>query len=166
MLMPARVEATLTDEQTRRVSAIAWGMASIRAASCRVKPFWTMAEKPPTKSMPTSAAAASRAWATATKSSLEPPATTSAIGVTDTRRLTIGTPYFSWISRATGTSRPARATILSWMRSQTRPTSREAQSFREMPMVTARTSRFWSWIMRTVSRISSLVMKTMASRRR
>ena len=31
-------------------------------------------------------------------------------------------------------------------------------------MVTARTSRFSAWIMRTVSRISSLVMKTMADR--
>jgi hypothetical protein len=51
---------------------------------------------------------------------------------------------------------------LSWMRSQTRATSREAQSLSEIPMVTARTSRFSSWIMRTVSRISSLVMKTMA----
>ncbi len=61
MLMPARVEATLTDEHTRRVSAMACGMASIRAASCRVAPFCTRAEKPPTKSMPISAAAASRA---------------------------------------------------------------------------------------------------------
>ncbi len=84
------------------------------------------------------------------------------MGVIDTRRLTIGTPYFSWISRATETRRPARATILSCTRWQTRPTSREAQSFSEMPMVTARTSRFSSWIMRTVSRISSFVMKTMA----
>ena len=61
MLMPARVEATLTDEQTRCVSAMAWGMASISAVSRAVKPFCTSAEKPPTKSMPISAAAASRA---------------------------------------------------------------------------------------------------------
>ena len=61
MLMPARVVATLTEEQTRSVLASASGMDSMRAVSPRVKPLWTSAEKPPTKSMPTSAAAASSA---------------------------------------------------------------------------------------------------------
>ena len=61
ILMPARVEATFTEEQTRCVLPIASGIDSIRAASPRVKPFWTMQLKPPTKSMPISSAAASSA---------------------------------------------------------------------------------------------------------
>ena len=64
MLMPARVEATLTDEHTRCVLPMASGIASMRAVSLRVKPFWTSALKPPRKSMPTSSAAASSACAT------------------------------------------------------------------------------------------------------
>ena len=64
MLMPARVEATLTDEHTRCVLLTACGMASMSAASPREKPFWTRALKPPTKSMPISSAAASSACAT------------------------------------------------------------------------------------------------------
>ena len=66
MLMPARVEATLTEEQTRCVAPMASGIASMSAASLRVKPFWTSALKPPRKSMPTSSAAASSACATST----------------------------------------------------------------------------------------------------
>ena len=66
MLMPARVEATLTDEHTRCVPPIASGMASMRALSPCVKPFCTRQLKPPTKSMPISSAAASSACATST----------------------------------------------------------------------------------------------------
>ncbi len=82
------------------------------------------------------------------------------MGVTETRRFTIGMPYFSCSSAATSTRRPARRTILAWMRSAVRRVSPAAQSASEMPMVTARTSRFSDRIMLTVSRISSAVMKT------
>ena len=126
---------------------IASGMASISAASPRVKPFCTMALKPPTKSMPISSAAASSACATSTKAAGSSPPTTCAMGVTDTRLLTMGMPYFSSISPATVTRRPARCTILAWMRSAVRCGSRSEQSASEMPMVTARTSRFSDWIM-------------------
>ena len=87
------------------------------------------------------------------------------MGVTETRRFTMGTPYFSWSSAATSTSRPARRTILAWMRSAVRRVSPAAQSVSEMPMVTARTSRFSDLIMLTVSRISWAVMKTTAAPR-
>jgi len=63
ILMPARVEATLTDEHTRRVPPMASGIDSMSAASLLVKPFWTRALKPPMKSIPTSSAAASMALA-------------------------------------------------------------------------------------------------------
>jgi len=82
------------------------------------------------------------------------------MGVTATRLLTIGTPYFSCSSSATATSRPARRTILARTRSAVRRGSRSAQSSSEIPIVTARTSRFSDLIMWTVSRISSAVMKT------
>ena len=48
MLMPARVVATFTDEQTRVVAASASGIESISARSPGVIPFSTSAEKPPT----------------------------------------------------------------------------------------------------------------------
>ena len=47
-LMPARVVATFTDEQTRVVVASASGIDSISARSPGVIPFSTSAEKPPT----------------------------------------------------------------------------------------------------------------------
>ena len=48
VLMPARVLATLTDEQTRSVCASASGIESISARSPGVIPFSTSAENPPT----------------------------------------------------------------------------------------------------------------------
>ncbi len=63
MLMPVRVVATLTLAQTRFVPASASGMAAIRLSSLWLDPLWTRAEKPPMKSTPTWAAAASRAFA-------------------------------------------------------------------------------------------------------
>jgi hypothetical protein len=48
MLMPARVLATLTDEQTRSVCASSSGIESISARSPGVMPFSTSAENPPT----------------------------------------------------------------------------------------------------------------------
>ncbi len=46
-LMPARVVATFTDEQTRLVTASASGIESTSARSPEVIPFSTSAEKPP-----------------------------------------------------------------------------------------------------------------------
>ncbi len=48
MLMPARVVATFTDEQTRSVTASASGIESSRTASPGVMPFSTWAENPAT----------------------------------------------------------------------------------------------------------------------
>ena len=44
MSMPARVEATFTDEQRKRVVASASGMDSISRRSASVMPFCTSAE--------------------------------------------------------------------------------------------------------------------------
>ena len=61
--MPARVEPTLTEEQTISVTASASGMASISLSAPRVMPFCTRAEKPPMKLMPRSCAARSSVFA-------------------------------------------------------------------------------------------------------
>ena len=60
MLMPALVVPTLTDAQTRSVTASASGIDAISAMSPRVMPFCTSAEKPPKKFTPTCFAARSR----------------------------------------------------------------------------------------------------------
>ncbi len=67
MLMPARREATLTDAHTRSVCESTSGSESITTASPGVMPLWTRAVKPPTKSTPHSAAAASSVLATCTR---------------------------------------------------------------------------------------------------
>ncbi len=79
------------------------------------------------------------------------------------RLLTMGTPYFSWISRATSTRRPRGAMILAWMR---RPRLRLAAGavVERDAHGDARTSRFSDRIMVTVSRISLAVMKTTCRR--
>ena len=59
ILMPERVEATFTLEQTRSVWVRAVGMERIRRRSLSVKPFWARAEKPPIKFTPTAFAALS-----------------------------------------------------------------------------------------------------------
>ena len=53
MLMPARVDPTFTLEHTKSVAASASGMESMRLLSARDAPLCTRAEKPPTKSTPT-----------------------------------------------------------------------------------------------------------------
>ena len=63
MLMPALVEPTFTEEQTKSVVASASGMELMSFRSAWVKPFCTRAEKPPMKLMPTVLAALSRAAA-------------------------------------------------------------------------------------------------------
>ena len=66
MLMPARVEATLIEEQTNCVCANASGIERMSRISPRVKPFCTSAENPPMKFTPHSFAARSIASAKGT----------------------------------------------------------------------------------------------------
>ena len=66
ILMPARVEPTLTLAQTRSVAAMASGMERISFQSPVVAPFWTRAEKPPIKLTPQVLAARSRVLAIST----------------------------------------------------------------------------------------------------
>ncbi len=113
MLMPARVEATFTLEQTRSVVASADGMEAMRRRSALPAPFCTSAEKPPMKSMPSVLAARSMACATGVRSSSVVAAATWAMGVTDTRLLTMGMPYSRSRSPATSTSPSAVVVILS-----------------------------------------------------
>ena len=66
MLMPARVEPTLTEEQTSSVSARASGMERMSFPSAAVMPLCTRAEYPPIKLTPQVLAARSRARAKGT----------------------------------------------------------------------------------------------------
>ncbi len=103
MLMPARVEPTLTEEQTYLVCASACGMARMRRSSACVVPFCTSAEKPPMKLTPQLSAARSSASAKGTYSSVLEAAATSAIGVTAIRLLTMGMPNSASMSSQRGT---------------------------------------------------------------
>ena len=113
MLTPAREDATLTDEQTTSVAARAWGMESMSARSLAVAPPSTSAENPPMKSTPTARAASSSILAQAVRSDSREAAATRAIGVTETRLLTIGMPSSSSILPHTDTRPDARAAMRS-----------------------------------------------------
>ena len=93
-LMPALVEPMLIDEHTWPVAASASGIESISVRSPGVMPLWTSAEKPPTRSMPTSCTASSSAFARATAASRFPAWRSRRIeaGVMARRLLTIWTP--------------------------------------------------------------------------
>ena len=78
--------------QTSSVWASASGIDSISSRSPAENPFWTRAEKPPTKLTPTSLAAASSVLANSTGSGSLHPASSMAIGVTEMRLLTMGMP--------------------------------------------------------------------------
>ena len=103
MLMPARVEAMLSEEHTRSVVASASGTLAMRRRSALPMPFWTSAEKPPMKSMPRVSAARSMACASGERSSSGQPAAIWAIGVTETRLLAMGMPYSLCRSSAVST---------------------------------------------------------------
>ena len=107
MLMPARVEAMLSEEHTRSVVASASGMLAMRRRSVTPMPFCTSAEKPPMKSIPRASAARSMACASGERSSSGQPAATWAIGVTETRLLAMGMPYSFCRSSAVSTRRSA-----------------------------------------------------------
>ena len=92
MLMPALVEPTFTLEQTKSVSARAWGMARSSSSSPRARPFCTRAEKPPMKFTPQVLAARSMVFAKGTRSSVSHPPATRAMGVTEMRLCTMGIP--------------------------------------------------------------------------
>ena len=110
MSMPVLVEPTLTDEQMRSVTAIASGIERISSSSAGVIPLETTAEYPPMKLTPSFFAARSSVLAMRTKSfavrqQAEP---TMAMGVTEMRLLTIGTPNSRPISSPVFTSLPAK----------------------------------------------------------
>ena len=111
--MPARVVATLTEEQTRSVAASADGIDSISRRSDSVMPLCTSAENPPMKLMPTVCAARSSASASGVSSVSAQAAATSAIGVTEMRLLMTGMPYSFSIRFPTSTRCSARWVILS-----------------------------------------------------
>ena len=104
MLMPARVEPTFTLEHTKSVAARASGMESMRLLSARDAPLCTRAEKPPTKSTPTTFAALSMATAMGDRSRASVAAQISAMGVTEMRLFTMGMPYSRSSCSAVGTS--------------------------------------------------------------
>ena len=104
MLMPARVEPTFTEAHTLSVAARASGMEFIRFSSARDAPLCTSAEKPPTKSTPTSLPALSIAMAMGERSVAWVAAQISAMGVTEMRLFTIGMPYSRSSCSAVGTS--------------------------------------------------------------
>ena len=94
MLMPVFVLPTLTEEQTKSVSAMAFGMERISSSSAFVMPLLTSAEYPPRKLTPTCFAALSSTFASSTKSSevLQTFPATNAIGVMEILLFTIGIP--------------------------------------------------------------------------
>ena len=113
MLMPARVEPTLTLAQTSSVSARASGMEAMSLSSPDVMPFCTRAEKPPMKFTPTAWAARSMALAKGVKSDVRLAAPTMEMGVTATRLLTMGMPSSRSMASPVATSLSARRQIFS-----------------------------------------------------
>ena len=108
MLMPLRVEPTLTLPHRRAVLEKASGMESRSVSSARVAPLCMSAPYPPMKLTPTAPAASSSATAMATGSSPQIMPT----GVTLMRLLTIGTPSSLSSSPPTRTrSRATRVTL-------------------------------------------------------
>ena len=93
ILIPALVEATLTDEQTSSVWDKASGMDSISVRLPLENPFCTNALYPPMKLIPSSCAALSRVCAMRMAPLRLIPPAIRAMGVTDTRLLMIGMPY-------------------------------------------------------------------------
>ena len=114
MLMPARVDPTFTDAHTLSVAARAAGIDSIRLLSAREAPLCTSAEKPPTKSTPTSLPALSIAIAIGERSVAWVAAQISAMGVTEMRLFTIGMPYSRSSCSAVGTSFSAAVVMRSY----------------------------------------------------
>ena len=150
ILIPARVEATLTLEQSSFVSLSTSGIEASRRSSARVAPLCIRAEYPPRKLTPTSAAARSSASAIGRGSSWQIRLT----GVTLIRLFTIGIPSSVSISSPVFTRSRAVRQIFSYTRSAHRFASRSEQSSRLIPSVIVRISKFSCWIMCIVWRIS------------
>ena len=66
IFIPDFVQPTFTDAHTLFVVANASGIESIKILSPLVHPFWTKAENPPKKSIPSVSAALSKVWANLT----------------------------------------------------------------------------------------------------
>ena len=113
ILMPALVDATLTEEHTFLVSESASGKMEMRFFAPVVMPFCTSAEKPPMKLMPSASAARCRVCAILRYPSGDAAPPTSEMGVTETRLLTIGIPYIFSMSLPVFTRCSARVVILS-----------------------------------------------------
>src|SRR5689334_7919732 len=79
-----------------------------------------------------------------------------AMGVTETRLLTMGTAKSACTWATVSTRRAPTRQILSWMRVQVVVRSVAPQSRREAPIGTARISRGSDWIIRSVSWVSSI----------
>ena len=148
MLMPVRVEPTLTELHILSVHASASGMERIRSSSLFVIALDTRAEYPPIKFTPTFRAALSRVFAIATKSSglLQAEAPTRAMGVTEILLFTMGMPNSLSISSPVDTSLSAVAVIFWYIFPHSLSRSVSTQSRRLMPRVMVRTSRFSSSI--------------------
>ncbi len=150
MLMPAPVVAMFTEAQTRCVVARAAGRAAMSSSSMREARFSTRAERPPMKSTATVSAASSMARARSRMSSRSGRPATQAMGVTETRRLTMGTPVSTAMASVTATSPPA-AEVTRRTRS-----CGVRQPRRSIPSVTVRMSRWSRPTIPTLSRISSM----------
>ncbi len=159
MSMPCFVDPTLTELQTRSVTARASGIDSMSMRSAGVMPSETRAEYPPMKLTSTVFAHSSSVRAIVTKSdgrfAEAPPI--SATGVTLIRLLTIGTPNSAAISSPVFTSLSARPSIFSLIFAQVFCTSLSIQSRRLMPIVMVRTSKFSFSIIWFVS-VTSLML--------
>ena len=156
--MPARVEPTFTEEQTRSVVASASGMDAMSLRSASPMFLCTSAVKPPTKFTPTSRAALSMARAMGDRSSVSAAPAISAMGVTEMRLFTMGMPYSRSSCWAVGTSFSAAVVMRSYTLRAMASTLESVHPRRFRPSVMVRMSRFCSETMDCVSAISSGVI--------
>ena len=117
------------------------------SSSMREARFSTRAERPPMKSTPTASAASSMARARSRMSSRSGRSATQAMGVTETLRLTMGTPVCAAMASVTATSSPAVVVTRRTRSSGVR------QPRRSTPSVTVRMSRWSRPTIPTLSRM-------------
>ena len=153
MLMPARVEATFTELHTLSVTARACGMEFMSFVSEAVAPFCTRAEKPPTKSTPTSLPALSMASAMGVRSWAVTAPQISATGVTEMRLFTMGMPNSRSNCSAAGTSFSAAVVMRSYTLRAMTLMSSCVHARRFKPSVMVRMSRC-CWL--TIARVSAI----------
>jgi hypothetical protein len=157
MLIPAFLDATLTEAQTRVVRARTSGSDWITIISVSVIPLWTSAVKPPTRSIPQSAATLSKVSATAPAVRGPWPARRCVTGEIASRLLVTGMPYFAPTRSQVATNAPACDMTFSRNLPQSAPTLVAPQSSTLSARVTARTSRCSACSISMVERISSVL---------